>query len=56
LTYLYVGGQSADQGEAVLVYEPELDGPYRLVVFTNGEIRRLAWRELEPLLVAGKKP
>jgi hypothetical protein len=54
LTYLYVPGQKADQGETLLAYEPELDGDHRLVLLTNGEIRRVTWREMKRLLPVGK--
>jgi hypothetical protein len=54
LSYLYVAGQIADKGQMPLAYEPELDGIQRFVLLTNGEIRSMDWRELEPILTGGK--
>ena len=55
MTYLYSGGQIADQGHSVLACEPEIYGSERLALFTNGEIRRLGSAELVRLLPAEKK-
>jgi hypothetical protein len=49
LCFVYVGGRSAGQGALPLAYEPETDAPSRLVLLTNGEVRRM---ELEDILLA----
>lgn len=47
--YVYVGGLKTGEGTAPLVYEPDLFGPMRLVLLTNGEVRRMT---LEQILAA----
>jgi hypothetical protein len=46
LRYRYVGGQMADQGESLLVYEPDIYGDRRLALFTNGTIKELTLEEI----------
>ncbi len=55
MAYLYIGGQAANQGHSVLAYEPEIYGSERVVLFTNGEIKRLESAELLRLLPEEKK-
>src|SRR2546423_172372 len=43
--YVYVGGLRVDD-DRPLAYEPDLFGSQRLVLFANGEIRRLEWEQL----------
>jgi hypothetical protein len=46
MRYVYVPGRKADDGIAPLVYEPDLFGVNRLVLYTNGEIRSVHGDEL----------
>lgn len=39
MRYVYVGGQIAGRGSTPLAYEPELYGPRRLVLLTDGDVR-----------------
>ena len=55
MTYLYFGGQVANQGSAVLACEPEIYGSERLALFTTGEIKLLQSAEVVRLLSAEKK-
>jgi hypothetical protein len=41
MRYLYEAGQAAGRGHTPLAYEPELFGPRRFVLFTNGDIREM---------------
>lgn len=41
IQYVYVPGLAADRGVTPLAYEPDVFGPQRYVLFTNGEIRRM---------------
>jgi hypothetical protein len=50
--YLYVQGQSLRGKNAPLVYEPDVFGEIRLVLFTSGEIRRLNAVEIAQALMA----
>jgi hypothetical protein len=56
LSYLYVGGQTADNGKTPVAYEPEFSGSQRLVLWSNGEIRPVEWQELVRLLPGGNRP
>jgi hypothetical protein len=44
--YVYVGGQTAGRGASPVAYEPDLYGPQRLVLLTNGDIRRMELAEI----------
>jgi len=46
MRYVYVPGQRAGRGNVPLAYEPEVFGPQRLVLMTNGEIRRKPFTEI----------
>jgi hypothetical protein len=46
MRYLYVPGRCAGRGVTPLAYEPDIFGPWRLVLFTNGDVRRLTTDEL----------
>ncbi len=48
--YLYVAKQSANTYRKILVFEPELSQPPRLVLLTNGEIVELTSNEIKKLL------
>ncbi len=50
MRYLYFEGRNTDDGGRILACEPELFGDWRLVLFTNGEIRRMKSAKLAPLL------
>jgi hypothetical protein len=52
LRYLYVEGQSADHTGKLLAFEPELDGPRR-VLLTNGMLGTMSTQEIDQLLAAG---
>ena len=54
LPYVYVGGLRVDQ-DRPLAYEPEVFGSRRLVLFANGEVRRLEWEEIARALNAEKR-
>src|SRR5262249_55804861 len=55
IRYLYVGGLAAGRGMTPLAYEPEVFGPRRLVLLTNGDIRSLETDEILRAL-QGEKP
>jgi hypothetical protein len=55
IRYLYVGGSVTTLPAKPLAYEPEVYGGYRLVLFTNGEIRSMEWDELAQALPAEKQ-
>lgn len=46
LYYLYVPDPTASQARSILAFEPEIFGPKRLVLFTNGEIRPMRSDEI----------
>jgi hypothetical protein len=46
LRYLYVPGLTADQGAAVVAYEPGVYGDRRLVLLTNGDIKPMKLEEI----------
>ena len=50
--YVYLGGQVADRGKSPLAYEPGIFGGDRLLLLTDGEVRRVnpeqLWRALAP--------
>jgi len=46
MRYLYVQGQAAGQRNMPLTYEPEIFGPSRLVLFTNGDLKKMDSQEL----------
>jgi hypothetical protein len=46
MLYVYVSGQVISEDPQPLVYEPAIYGDYRLVLFTNGKIRRISTGEL----------
>jgi hypothetical protein len=48
LLYHYVPGEAPGRGARPLVYEPDILGPSRLVLLTNGDIRVLHASDLEP--------
>jgi hypothetical protein len=54
LRYLYVGGHAAGKGTRLLAYEPELYGPERLVLLTNGDIRLMPFEEIAQIALAEK--
>jgi hypothetical protein len=54
MTYIYEGGQSADQGDMPLAFEPGIFAD-RLVLLTNGEIRRLTPGDLRRLTPEGRR-
>jgi hypothetical protein len=56
LRYLYVPGLTATRAPAPLAYEPELDAAGRLVLLTNGEVRRMRSDDLLKLLKSGGRP
>ena len=56
MKYIYVGGQSPEQKQNPLAYEPELNGSKRMVLLTTGEVRHMEWRELASLLKGGGPP
>jgi hypothetical protein len=41
MRYLYVGGLTSGQGRALLAWEPDVFGPWRYALFSNGDIQRL---------------
>ena len=55
MRYLYIGGQAQGKEGKPLAYEPELFGPKRMVLFTDGEVKLLDWLEIAPLLVREPK-
>jgi hypothetical protein len=54
--YVYLPNRTTHDPGRVLVCEPELFGEWRLVLFTNGDIRRMTSAELAPLLGPEPKP
>ena len=52
MRFRYVPGRSVRDAGKVLAYEPELFGDVRLVLFADGEVRRMTSAELAPLLTA----
>jgi hypothetical protein len=50
MRYLYLPNRTTHDGGRVLACEPELFGEWRLVLFTNGDVRRMTSVELAPLL------
>jgi hypothetical protein len=53
LPYVYVGGQTADEGAAPLAYEPEVFGRQSYVLLTDGSIRPMEHGEIISALRAG---
>ncbi len=53
--YIYVRDLKVKAGEGVfpLVYEPEVFGPTRMVLFTNGEVRRMTLDDILALQPGG---
>jgi hypothetical protein len=54
MRYVYLPNRNTLDGGRVLACEPELFGEWRLVLFTNGDIRRMTSAELAPLLTEAK--
>jgi hypothetical protein len=54
MRYIYLPNRTISDGGRVLACEPELFGDGRLVLFTNGDIRRMTSAELAPLLTEAK--
>jgi hypothetical protein len=54
-SYLYVAGQTRHGISLPLVYEPELAGEARLVLFTDGEIRRMNAVEIAQALPGNER-
>jgi hypothetical protein len=50
MSYIYVKGLTPGQGKTPLLYEPDIFGPERLVLFSNGEIRPLKSNDLQQAL------
>jgi hypothetical protein len=50
MQFVYRPGLGAGDGARPLAFEPDLFGPQRFVLFTNGEVKRLTTAELTPLL------
>lgn len=50
LRFLYIPGRSAGQGALPLVFEPEVFGPERLVLLSNGVIRAMRTTEIDKAL------
>ena len=46
LRYVYEGGREIDRGAAPVAYEPGIYGPTRLVLLSNGEVRRMTLAEI----------
>jgi hypothetical protein len=46
LRYVYEGGQIISKGTSPVAYEPGIFGPSRLVLLTDGEIRRMTLAEI----------
>jgi hypothetical protein len=55
MRYLYLPNRTTHDPGRVLACEPELFGEGRLVLFTNGDIRRMTSAELAPLLTPEAK-
>ena len=56
MEYRYVGGLTVHDREAVLVYEPEISGPKRLVLTAGGGIRWMSAGELRTAVRAEAQP
>ena len=54
MRYVYLPSRTTHDPGRVLACEPELFGEWRLVLFTNGDIRRMTSAELAPLLAEAK--
>lgn len=54
MRYVYLSNRTTTDPGRVLACEPELFGEWRLVLFTNGDIRRMTSAELLPLLAEAK--
>lgn len=54
MNYIYVKGLQAGQGNRPVLYEPDIFGPERYVLFTSGDIRRLKSTEIQHALAAVK--
>jgi len=52
MRFRYVPGRTVRDAGKVLAYEPELFGDVRLVLFADGEVKRMTSAELAPLLPA----
>jgi hypothetical protein len=55
MKYVYRPNRTSNDPGRVLAFEPELFGEWRLVLFTDGNIRRMTSAELAPLLSPGAK-
>jgi hypothetical protein len=55
MRYIYLPNRTTHDPGRVLACEPELFGETRLVLFTNGDVRRMTSAELAPLLGAEAK-
>lgn len=55
MRFIYLPNRTTRDPGRVLACEPELFGDGRLVVFTNGEVKRMTSVELAPLLMAEGK-
>jgi hypothetical protein len=53
MRYLYISGLTTDEGTRPLVYEPEIYGPQRYVLLTDGSIQRMDHGEIISALRAG---
>ncbi len=53
--YIYLSGRTTADPGRVLACEPEVFREWRLVLFTNGDVRRMTSEELAPLLSPGPK-
>jgi hypothetical protein len=56
MRFVYAPNRTTHDPGRVLACEPELFGPWRLVLFTNGDIRRMTSEQLVPLLAPEAKP
>jgi hypothetical protein len=56
MQYIYAGGQLSLEYPVPLAFEPGIFGAERLVLFSNGTIRRLRVEQLIPLLPQGVTP
>jgi hypothetical protein len=55
MRYVYLPNRSTNDPGRVLACEPEIFGEWRLVLFTDGNIRRMTSAELAPLLAPEAK-
>ncbi len=55
MEYVYLPNRTTRDPGRVLACEPELFGEWRLVLFTNGDVRRMTSAEISPLLSLGAK-